>query len=333
MQYNLFPGSEQQVSRLGFGAMGLGGWFEAKDEAYMVRSVLLALERGVNLIDTARAYGDSERIIGEALRQWKGERPFVATKLLAGAAPAGMLPGAGMHYPLPVETAYPPGSITESAHASLRELGVDAVDLLQLHTYWPQWDDADYWMEELIRLKEQGKARFIGISLPDHRHDLAYGLIRSGAIDSVQTVLNIFDSVALDSLVPICQQHDVAVIARVILDEGGLTGFLQADTEIPESDYRHNYFDVLPRQVYLDRVERLRSYIPEHAESLTELAIRFAMQHPGVTTALTSMHRHDYAAENIAAAGKAPLDDAFFEKIKIRERWIRHFYHARRHLV
>ncbi|MNI33047.1 Aldo/keto reductase family protein [compost metagenome] len=187
-------------------------------------------------------------------------------------------------------------------------------------------------MEELLRLKEEGKVNFIGVSLPDHRHDHAISLVRAGVIDSVQTIINIFDSVALDCLVPICQENQVAVIARVILDEGGLTGFLKKDTVIAESDYRHQYFDCQPRQVYLDKVERLRHYIPEHASSLTELAIKFVLQHPGVTVAISSMQVLEYAAENIAAAQKERLPDDLFELIKIRERWIRHFYHARRHL-
>jgi aryl-alcohol dehydrogenase-like predicted oxidoreductase len=289
------------------------------------------LENGINFIDTARAYGRSEEIIGKALKEWSGVKPFIATKALASSIP-GSLPGAGFHFPMDVQAAYPLGSIRANVEQSLQEMDIDVIDLIQLHQYWPHWDSLDYWMEELLRLKEEGKVNFIGVSLPDHRHDHSISLVRAGVIDSVQTIINIFDSVALDCLVPICQENNVAVIARVILDEGGLTGFLKEDTLIAESDYRHNYFDCQPRYVYVDKVDRLRQYIPEYASSLTELAIKFVLQHPGVTVAISSMQVLEYAAENIAAAQKGRLPDDVFELIKIRERWIRHFYHARRHL-
>lgn len=331
MQHSVFARSGETISRLGFGAMGLNGKFGEQDDTTMIKSVLYSLENGVNFIDTARAYGRSEEIIGKALKQWSGDKPFIATKAITAVIPDS-LPGAGYHFPAPVEAAYPPGSIRASLEQSLREMDIEAVDLLQMHVYWPQWDSSDYWMDELLRLKEEGKIRYIGVSLPDHRHDHAISLVRSGAIDSVQTIVNIFDSVALDCLVPICEEHQVAVIARVILDEGGLTGFLKPDTFFAESDYRHRYFDCLPRDVYLEKVDRLRRYIPQHADSLAELAIKFVLRHSGITTAISSMQVIEYAAENIAAARKEPLAEDVFELIKIRERWIRHFYHARRHL-
>jgi methylglyoxal reductase len=332
MQHSTFARSNESVSRLGFGAMGLAGMFGKQDDAAMVRSILYALENGINFIDTARAYGRSEEIIGKALKEWRGARPFIATKAASSTIP-NALPGAGFHFPVDVQLAYPPGSIRANVEQSLQKMDIETLDLIQLHQYWPHWDSVDYWMEELLKLKEEGKVKFIGVSLPDHRHDHAISLVRAGVIDSVQTVVNIFDSVALDCLVPICRENNVAVIARVILDEGGLTGFLKEDTVIAESDYRYNYFDCLPRQVYLDKVDRLRQqYIPEYASSLTELAIKFVLQHPGVTVAISSMQVLEYATENIAASQKAPLPDDVFELIKIRERWIRHFYHARRHL-
>jgi methylglyoxal reductase len=204
--------------------------------------------------------------------------------------------------------------------------------LIQMHTYWPQWDDDAYWLEELHHLKREGKVRYIGVSLPDHRHDLGISLARSGLISSIQTIVNVFDSAALDSLVPVCQANGVAVLARVILDEGGLSGFLRAETEFAPKDYRSNYFDCVPRQVYLEKIDRLKSYIPEHAESLVELAIRFVLTHPGISAALTSMQVPEYAQQNIEAAVKPPISSELFEILKIRHRWLRNFYHERKHL-
>jgi aryl-alcohol dehydrogenase-like predicted oxidoreductase len=271
MQYAAFPRSGEPVSKLGFGAMGFAGWFGSSDEAEWTAAMLSALERGVSFIDTARAYGESERIVGRALRQWSGERPFVATKIesLGPARRWGM--------PVDVETAYPRGHIRASAERSLKELGLDHVDLMQLHIWWPTWGVGDYWMDDLQALKSDGLARHVGVSIPDHRSDMALPIVQSGLIDSVQTIINIFDPLALDNLVPSCQQHGVAVIGRCILDEGGLTGAIAQDTVFAEGDYRHGYFDgTIPRSVYLAKVEALRAFVPAYASSLAALAVKFA---------------------------------------------------------
>ncbi|MCS7460931.1 aldo/keto reductase [Paenibacillus doosanensis] len=325
IQKNPFGKLETSVSRLGFGAMGLGGVFGQYGEKELIRSVLNCLEQGVNFIDTARNYGESERILGLALREWTGEKPFIASKVQS-RGPGNL----GWGQPIPIETAYPKGWLRESTEISLKLLGVETIDLMQLHQYWPQWDHVDYWMEELLKLKEEGKIRGIGISLPDQRHDLALSLVQSGKIDSVQTVFHLFDPLPLDCLVPFCVENRVAVIARCILDEGGLTGFLREDTAFEEGDFRKSYFDYLPRSIYIERVNRLKeAFIPQYADSLAELAIRFVLQHPGVTTAISSMHVMKYADENIAAAGKPPLPEDVFEDIRRHYRWVRNFYETK----
>ncbi|MBD0378672.1 aldo/keto reductase [Paenibacillus sedimenti] len=325
MKYNAFGKLGDSVSRLGFGAMGLQGVFGHHSEKDLVRSVLHSLERGVNFIDTARNYGESERILGLALREWKGERPFIATKIQSKG------PGnIGWGIPIPVKTAFPQGWLRESTELSLRLLGVETIDLMQLHQYWPQWDRVDYWMDELLQLKQEGKIRGIGISLPDQRHDVALTLVQSGKIDSVQTVFNIFDPQPLDCLIPFCQENNVALIARCILDEGGLTGFLKEDTRFEEEDFRKTYFENLPRHLYMERVNRLReAFIPQYAHSLAELAIKFVLHHPGVTTAISSMHVPQYADENIAAVDREPLPDDVFENIRRHHRWVRNFYETK----
>jgi methylglyoxal reductase len=118
-------------------------------------------------------------------------------------------------------------------------------------------------MDELQALKQSGKARAVGVSVPDHRHDMVISLVESGLIDSVQTILNVFANEPLDTLIPICQARGVAVIARCILDEGGLTGFLTPDLQFPSGDFRHGYFDwTVPRRAYIAKVDALRPYIP-----------------------------------------------------------------------
>lgn len=215
---------------LGFGAMGLAGWFGAIHDRDAIRALHTALDLGVNMIDTARDYGRSEQVVGAGLRSWSGTKPFVATKI----QPRG--PKSQYAIPPAVEDVFPKGWVTQSCETSLRELGLDHVDLMHLHLYWPTWGQAGYWMDELQALRASGKARSVGISVPDHRHDMVISLVQSGLIDSVQTILNVFANEPLDTLIPICQAHDVAVIARCILDEGGLTGFLTEDLEFPLPD-------------------------------------------------------------------------------------------------
>lgn len=321
MQYTTFAGSQEKVSRIGFGAMGLGGTLGVYTEDELVRSVVHSLDKGVTFIDTARAYGESERLVGKALKGWKGEKPFLASKV-ASKYPGGV--GWGTY--VPVEEAFPKGWVRESTEISLRELGVDTIDLMQLHQYWPQWMKQDYWLEELARLKEEGKIRYTGVSLPDQRHDIALPLVMSGAVDSIQTVFNIFDPLPLDCLIPACQENGVAFIARCVMDEGGLSGFLTEDTQFDDGDYRQSFFDYVPRSMYIERVDRLRKFVPQYADSLAELAIKFVLKHPSVTTALVSMHVPQYADQNIAALDKAPLPDDVFEEIFRYHRWIRNFY-------
>ena len=320
MQHARFAGTERQVSRLGFGAMGLANWFEVQTPQEHVRSVLIALERGVNFIDTARAYGQSERIVGGALRDWSGAPPFVATKVeaLGGVEQWGT--------PVAVEDAFPRGQVLRSFDMSRRALGLERIDLMQLHTYWPNWGTEGYWLDELLSLKSRNLIGHIGVSIPDHRSDLALPLVSSGNVESVQTVVNIFDPLALEVLVPFCVAHNVAVIARSVLDEGGLTGSLTSTTTFAADDFRSGYFDAtIPRQVYLDKIDALKRFIPDRAPSLAALAIKFVLKDAGVTTAITSMQVSDHASLNIEAAEGPGLDDETYLFLMKQHRFIKNY--------
>lgn len=230
--------------------------------------------------------------------------------------------------PNPIDIAYPKGSVTESVESSLRRLDIDTIDLIQLHQYWSQYEDGP-WLEELAVLKDQGKLRHIGISVTDHHHDQAISIVRDGLVDSVQTIVNIFDPLAFDSLIPLCHEKRVAVIARCVLDEGGLTGFLNSDTTFDELDLRDDYFDRGPLDEYMRRVSDLEQYFPHYADSLAELAIKFALYNPGVTVINISMHIPEYADENIRTVSKTPLPDHIFQEIRKRHRWLVYLYEGK----
>lgn len=324
MQYRKFFKTGDDVSIVGYGTMGIGGAFGTFDKQEAIHSILVSLEQGVNFFDTARHYGNAETILGEALKQWTGKKPFIATKIQSHGKD-----NTRWAIPPPVEEAFPKNSIVGSIDESLIQLGVDCIDLVQLHLYWPNWGISGYWLDELMLMKERGKIKSIGVSAPDHRHDILLPLILSGSIDSVQTIINIFDPLALDSLVPICQQHKVAVIARCVLDEGGLTGFLTENTFFEDTDFRKTYFEEIPLAQYTSHISALKKFIPKEASTLAELAIKFVLAHPGVTTALTSMHILKNAMDNIKAANEPPLSDTAFYELYTKHRWVNNLYHSK----
>ncbi|WP_046243343.1 aldo/keto reductase [Hymenobacter terrenus] len=321
MQYNEFARTGKQVARIGYGAMGLGGAFGSFDEAEGIRSVLTYLERGGNFIDTARHYGKSEEILGKALAQWKGERPFLASKIQSHGPD-----NTRWCLPPAVEETFPRHLIRQNTEDSLRRLGVDSLDLMQLHLYWPTWGTSGYWLDELLTLKAEGKIEAIGVSMPDCRADLCLPLVMAGAVDAVQIIYNLFDPTPLDCVIPICQQHNVAIIARCVLDEGGLTGFLTEDLAFEPQDFRQTFFGEVPRTQYIERVDALKEFVPQHAGSLAKLALKFVLKHPGVTTAISSMHIERFAIENMEAAAEPPLSDEAFYELRTRHRWVRNFY-------
>lgn len=316
-----FAGSQRTVSRLCFGAWGLSGIFERCSEKDLIQAVINCLDKGINFIDTARDYGDSERILGKALKEYEGEQPFISTKIQSK--------GPGMvrwGMPRDVNEVFPKGWVTKSAEESLKQLNVEKVNLIQLHLYWSNWGIEGYWMDELLTLKDAGKVDFIGISIPDHRHENALILVNSGLIDSIQTIVNIFDPYAFDSLIPLCQEKNIAVLARCVLDQGGLSGFLTSNTHFEEGDLRKVLFSEEVREEYIRRVDALKQYIPMYASSFTSLAIKFALAHPGVTSALISMHIEKFANENIAALNEPELPEAIFDEIRVNHRWLKNLF-------
>lgn len=317
-----FPALGVEVSELGYGSYPLGGAFGAVDGSDVARSVYAYLEAGGNFIDTARAYGQAEEVLGSLLSQWSGPSPVVASKVVA------LGPMRKWGAPVDVETVFPPGHTTASVEQSLRLLRLDTLDLIQMHVYWPGWGTDGYWLDELAALRERGLVRAVGVSIPDYRHDNALALVSSGLIDSVQTVVNIFDPLALDNLVPLAQANGVAVIARGVLDEGGLTDVRQADQQYAPDDLRHRFFAAAGPVEYDRHTNRLRTYLPELAETLPELALRAVLGHPGVTTAIVSMPSERLVRLNLVAAAKPALEPSTLDRLWTRHRWVRNFFDA-----
>jgi methylglyoxal reductase len=308
------------IAKLGYGAWGLAGAFGAVGRETAIDSILAYLEAGGSFIDTARVYGASEALIGDALAVWDGPAPRVATKI------EGLGPLSSWGRPEPSEVVFPPGQIRASLEASLRDLRLERVELVQLHLYWPTWGTDGRWLDELHELRAEGKAGAIGVSLPDYRHDLGLPLIAARSVDSIQTVVNIFDPLALDCLAPLAAAAGISIIARGILDEGGLTDAAPADRTYADDDFRHRFFQATTPQAYEEHLIPLRALIPEHARSIAELAIRFVLSRPEITVAVTSMQTRELVEKNVAAAAVGPLDIELVDALATRHRWTRNFF-------
>jgi aryl-alcohol dehydrogenase-like predicted oxidoreductase len=274
-----------EVSEVGYGSWGLGGkqWLGGDDEEGL-RALNRALDLGVNFIDTALAYGDghSEQLVGQVLRSRPGEA-YVATKV---PPKNGQWPGRG---DVSVEDVFPAEYVVECTEQSLRNLGVEQVDVQQLHVWHDNWLDGT-WRDAAEQLKRDGKVRFFSVSIDAPEDALA--VVRAGAVDSLQVVYNIFTAAPADELFGACTENDVGVIARVPFDEGSLTGTVTPETKV-------------------DRWERVQGIVADlgiELSELPELALRFCLSSSEVSTVIPGMRKVRNVEANVAAAAKGPLD-------------------------
>jgi aryl-alcohol dehydrogenase-like predicted oxidoreductase len=310
-----------EVSEVGYGAWGIGGskWLGAEDEESL-RALHTAIDLGVNFIDTALGYGQghSEQLVGRVVRE-RAERVHVATKIPpkngVWPAPAGIDP----------EEAFPADHIVACVEQSLRNTGLDALDLEQFHVWSDEWVGRGSWEEAIERLKSEGKIRAFGVSINDHQPENALALVRSGVVDAVQVIYNVFDQSPEDELLPACAEHGVGVLARVPLDEGALTGRITPDSTFPEGDFRWEYFrDGRLREVD-DRVRAILEDLAIERDQLAEVALRYILSHEAVSTVIPGMRSVRNVERNAALGDGQGLPPETVEKLR-RHRWVRDFY-------
>jgi aryl-alcohol dehydrogenase-like predicted oxidoreductase len=323
MRYRTLGKTGLEVSELGFGAWGIGGtgWIGADDEESL-RALRVAIEHGVNFLDTAYAYGEghSEQLVGAAVRDSE-ETVYVASKV----------PPKNMEWParpgLRPEEVFPADWIVACTDGSLQNLGLETIDVQQLHVWSDEWVGQGDWLDAIERLKREGKIRFFGVSINDHQPENAIRLVESGLVDTVQVIYNVFDQSPEDELFPACREHDVGVIARVPFDEGGLTGTIGPDTEFPDGDFRATYFGG-DRKAELD--ERVRAILGDLAldrSELPEVALRYILSEPTVSTVIPGMRSIRNVERNLAVSERGPLPDDRLERLHAH-RWVRDFYTA-----
>ena len=316
MKYRTFGRLGWQVSEVGYGMWGMAGW-TGSDDAESHASLDRAIALGCNFFDTAWAYGDghSERLLGETLRRHKGKRLYVATKI----PPKNRRWPARPEYSL--DEVFPPDHIREYCEKSLRNLGVATIDLLQLHVWSDHWTRDGRWQKALGALKDGKLITGIGISINRWQPENVLRALDTGLVDAVQVVYNVFDQSPEDRLFPYCQDHDIAVIARVPFDEGSLTGTLTPESRWPEGDFRNLYFNPDNLRQTLERVARLRPAVPD-GMTLPELTLRHILHHPAVSTVIPGMRKLRHVEENLAVSDGRQLSAATLSELK-GHRWDR----------
>ena len=316
MQYRMFGRTGWTVSEIGHGLWGMGGWTGSDDEeslAALGRSVLL----GCTFFDTAWAYGEgkSERLLGEARRRYPHAPMRIATKI----------PPKNMRWPArdadPVSDTYPADHIREFTERSLRNLDAQTIDVQQFHVWSDNWADDQEWQRAVRALKDEKLIQAFGISVNRWQPTNVMRALKTGLVDSVQVVYNIFDQAPEDELFPYCEANGIAVIARVPFDEGSLAGALRPDSTWPDGDWRNTYFSPENRARTLDRVEQLEPLIPEGMD-LPELALRFILESPAVTTTIPGMRRPAHVERNLAVSDGNRLPYRLHEALRTH-RWNR----------
>ena len=321
MRYRKLGKHGPEISVVGFGAWAIGGgmWGGRRDED--ARSALArAFDHGVNFVDTALVYGDghSEKLVGEFAREHK-DKLHIATKVPPKSYQWPARPGS------PLRDFFPAAWITECTEKSLRNLGVERIELLQLHVWADAWTDDDEWLGAVDKLRRAGKIGLIGISINSHDPQSAVRVVKSGRVDALQVFFNIFDQSPEDELFPACVEHGVGVLARVPFDEGSLTGKLRADTTFPAGDFRADYFGGALLGETVRRVEAMRPIVEGAAQTMARGALRFCLSHPAVTTVIPGMRSAAQVDENTAVGDEGALPPATLTALR-PHRWVRNPY-------
>lgn len=311
------------ISEVAFGAWQLGGQWGAVDDDASMAALLAAYEVGINFVDTAQMYGvgHSEEVVGRSLREWRGERIYVATKVQPTAWP----------HPSVVDPdiakGYPPAYLRDQVEQSLQRLGVERLDLIQLHCWMPGGMADRGWLETLHALRDEGKIDRIGVSLRDYRADEGVALAESGLVDSIQVIYNIFEQSSETALLAAAGASQTALIARVVLDSGSLSGAWTSET-YANWDEGSVLKDMLRGERFqetLDRVAAVRKVTDPFYESLDEAAVRFVLDRPEVSTAIIGMTTQKRIERNAAYGDGRGLAPGLREQLG-GFHWTKNFY-------
>ena len=326
MRSREFGRTGRRVSEIGFGAWAIGGSWGEVEDSDAVAALNAALDSGMTFIDTADVYGDgrSERLIARVLKERGGARPFVATK-------------AGRRLPAQTVAGYSKENLNAWIDRSLKNLEVDRLDLVQLHCpptdlyYHPE---VFGWLDDLANA---GKIANYGVSV--ERIEEALKAIEYPGVVSVQIIFNIFRLRPAGAFFDLAKKNQTAVIARVPLASGLLSGKFKADSKFDESDHRQfnrhgEAFDVgetfsgVPYEVGLAAVEKIRPLV--RSGTMAQFALRWILMFDAVTVAIPGARNAAQAHANAEAANLPPLTPETMAELRaIYERDIKPHVHQR----
>lgn len=316
MKYRRFGRAGWQVSEIGYGMWGMVGW-KGNDPDEVWRALNRSVELGCNFFDTAWGYGEgkSEALLGRLVRAHPEKRLYTATKI----PPKNLQWPSRREYSL--DDCFPPDHIEKFVHISLKNAGLESFDLMQFHVWEDGWLDDDRWVKKLETLRGQGLFRAVGLSINRWEPWNGVRTVRSGHVDAVQVIYNIFDQNPEDALFPACREMDVAVIARVPFDEGTLTGTLTQESKWLKGDWRNEYFVPENLSSSVAHADALKPLVPS-GMTMPEMALRFILNNPDVSTIIPGSGKVKHAESNMAASDKGPLAADLHSKLR-PHRWDR----------
>jgi len=316
MQYRKFGRTDWNVSEVGYGMWGMAGW-TGSEEKQVNEALDKAIELGCNFFDTAWAYGDglSEEILNKTLKRHPSKKLYTATKI----PPKNRKWPSKPHFTL--QEVFPADYIIEYTEKSLKNLGVDSIDLQQFHVWEDNWAQEDEWKEATTKLTQQGKVQAWGVSVNRWEPDNCLETLKTGLIDAVQVIYNIFDQSPEDNLLPLCREKDIAVIARVPFDEGTLTGTFTKETTFPKDDWRATYFVKENLLSSVEHADALKPLIPQ-GMTMAEMAIRFILSDPDISTTIPGMRKMRNVESNMSCSDGKGLPANLLHELK-DHRWDR----------
>ncbi len=316
MEYRVFGKTGWKVSEIGYGMWGMAGW-TGSEEKEVNMALDRSIELGCNFFDTAWGYGEglSEEILNKTIRRHPGKRLYAATKV----------PPKNRKWPSKPEyklsDVFPADYIIEYTEKSLKNLGVECIDLQQFHVWEDSWAQQDEWKEAITKLQQQGKVKHWGISVNRWEPDNCLETLKTGLIDAVQVIYNIFDQAPEDNLLPLCREMNIGVIARVPFDEGTLTGTFTKETTFPEGDWRASYFVPENLNSSVEHADALKPLIPA-GMTMPEMALRFILSNPDIGTTIPGMRKLRNVNANMAASDGKGLSQRLLQELK-SHRWDR----------
>jgi len=316
LRYRTFGRTNWQVSEIGYGMWGLAGW-TGSDDAESLASLQRSIDLGCNFFDTAWAYGDghSEVLLGQALRANPSKKLYAASKV----------PPKNRCWPsqreFSLDVSYPPDYVFEYVDKSLQNIGVETLDLIQYHTWEDHWLDDDRTIRTIEQLRASGKVQAVGISMNRWEPQNGIRAVKSGLIDAVQVIYNIFDQNPEDELFPACRAHNVGVVARVPFDEGSLTGTLTLQSTWHVDDWRRTYFVPENLRSSVEHADALKPLVPD-GSTMAEMALRFILNNHDVATIIPGMRKLKNVEANVASSDKGPLPSLLHSELR-KHRWVR----------